>query len=90
MTTTAKPKPTAISDADAYGLQAEHIAFLLDGGYSSLAEWAEDSDLYYEPESGEWYPTDAQPGWPGPKPVNPVGNLEGAMEAVASDTEEQP
>ena len=65
----------------------DHIiqAFLEDGGYETVEEWAEDSDFYQEPESGDWYVADEyfdrDGRKPEPNPVNIYGAIEGAIEA---------
>ena len=35
-------------------------AFLKDGGYDDLEEWAEDSDYFYSNVSGEWHDSDTR------------------------------
>jgi hypothetical protein len=59
----------------------DHIiqAFIEDGGYASVEEWAQDSDFRYVEESGEWYSADDNGPWA--SPVDIYGAIEGAIEA---------
>jgi hypothetical protein len=65
-------------------LTEEMAVFLAAGGYGSIKEWAEDSDYYYEPLSGEWYSHSHPPGWPGAPPQDIYEELNGAMESALS------
>lgn len=54
-------------------------AFLADGGYLSVQDWALDSDFRYSDVSGEWYSLDDLGPWSAP--VDIYGAIEGAIEA---------
>lgn len=56
------------------GLDPEIVAFLDDGGYASLSEWMADSDFTQDDE-GVWHHEEGHP-------VDPIGCIEGAMEAA--------
>ena len=58
-------------------------AFLADGGYANVEEWMEDSDCYWN--DGAWwqrtYGDEAKEG----DEMDPIGTIEGAMEACGWD-----
>ncbi len=58
-------------------LYEDPAAFLADGGYDTIEDWARDSN--FEERDGEWhYDDDFQPAGP----VDIEGALHGAMEAA--------
>jgi hypothetical protein len=60
---------------DMTGLPPEVVAFLTDGGYATLDDWMADSD-YRQDAEGQWFTDEGHP-------ADPLGAVEGAMEAAA-------